>query len=206
MHTKQEIIIRHHREGKSQRQIARDLQISRRTVKKYIEEFESRLNHCEDTITAQADYLSSPPVYNSKSRGKLRLTQEVQAEIDRMQGENQQKREKGLRKQLLKKCDILEALQEKGYRIGYTTVCNYIRKKEEQSRHREAFIRQEYQPGASCEFDWGEIKLTLSGHVYTVCILPFLQCLPGQREETCRAECGVYPSQSLWAPRPFSGS
>jgi transposase len=37
MYTKQEIIIRYLREGKSQREISRVLQISRKTVKKYIE-------------------------------------------------------------------------------------------------------------------------------------------------------------------------
>jgi transposase len=37
MYTKQEIIIGYLREGKSQREISRVLQISRKTVKKYIE-------------------------------------------------------------------------------------------------------------------------------------------------------------------------
>ena len=45
MYTKQEIIINNYREGKSQRSISRELQISRRTVKKYIEEFESYQHH-----------------------------------------------------------------------------------------------------------------------------------------------------------------
>lgn len=36
MYTKQEIIISSYRDGKSQRAIARDLQINRKTVKKYI--------------------------------------------------------------------------------------------------------------------------------------------------------------------------
>jgi len=40
MYTKQEIIIQHYRLGKSQRQISRELGISRRTVKRYVEEHE----------------------------------------------------------------------------------------------------------------------------------------------------------------------
>ena len=40
MYTKQEIILRKIREGKSQRQISGELGISRRTVKKYLEEYE----------------------------------------------------------------------------------------------------------------------------------------------------------------------
>ncbi|WP_394698297.1 helix-turn-helix domain-containing protein [Labilibaculum manganireducens] len=40
MYTKQEIIIRSYRSAQSQRQISKELSISRRTVKKYIEGYE----------------------------------------------------------------------------------------------------------------------------------------------------------------------
>ena len=43
MYTKQEIIIQSHREGKSQRTIARELKISRKTVRKYLFDYESHL-------------------------------------------------------------------------------------------------------------------------------------------------------------------
>lgn len=39
MYTKQEIVIKSHREGKSQRCISRELGISRKTVRKYIGEY-----------------------------------------------------------------------------------------------------------------------------------------------------------------------
>jgi DNA-binding NarL/FixJ family response regulator len=42
MYTKQEIIIRYLREGKSQRQISRELQINRKTVKKYVDSYNSK--------------------------------------------------------------------------------------------------------------------------------------------------------------------
>ncbi|WP_427340428.1 hypothetical protein [Caloranaerobacter sp. DY30410] len=60
----------------------------------------------------------------------------------------------------MKKIDIYEYLIEKGYDIGYTTVCNYIREKGEV---KEAFIRQEYRLRETLEFDWGEVKLNISG-------------------------------------------
>jgi len=41
MYTKQEITLKSHREGQSQRSISRDLQLNRKTVKKYIEEYEA---------------------------------------------------------------------------------------------------------------------------------------------------------------------
>jgi len=39
---KQKIIISHYREGKSQRQIERDVGINRRTIRKYIKDYERK--------------------------------------------------------------------------------------------------------------------------------------------------------------------
>ena len=162
MYTKQEIIIQSYREGKSQRSISRALQISRTTVKKYIEGYESQLKQSKSEQDSFSIFLSQFPVYKSSKRSKLKLTQEVQEVIDKYLEENQQKMQQGLRKQLLKNCDIFEQLNLQGYDIGYTTVCNYIRSKSDKEHIKEAFIRQEYNPGEVCEFDWGEVKLYIN--------------------------------------------
>ena len=162
MYTKQEIIIRSYREGKSQRCISRELQISRTTVKKYIEEYEEKLKQPGPASTAHSEYLSTAPVYKTGHRSKLKLTTEVQEAIDHLLALNADKKRQGLRKQLLKKKDILEELHRQGFDIGYTTVCNYISGKESRPVHKEAFIRQLYVPGEVCEFDWGEIKIYLN--------------------------------------------
>lgn len=163
MYTKQEIIIRNYREGKSQRCISNELGISRTTVKKYICEYEDRLSESSCPKQAQSSYLSEGPVYDGGSRAKIKLTQEVIDIIDGLLELNHQKKDQGLRKQMLKKKDILEELHNQGVDIGYTTVCNYIAFKTKQSTSSEAFIRQVYTPGESCEFDWGEIKLQVDG-------------------------------------------
>ncbi len=163
MYTKQEIIIRCHRDGHSQRQIARDLGINRKTVSKYIGQYNLKLSSVKSSSEALRACLSEVPGCHSKSRGKIRLTQAVQTEIDMLLEENQKKRMSGRSKQQLKKIDILALLHEKGFEIGYTTICNYIRSKATTSRKREAYIRQVYAPGSNCEFDWGEVKLTISG-------------------------------------------
>lgn len=163
MYTKQEIIINSYREGKSQRSISRELQISRRTVKKYIEEFESYQHNITSNPEVLSGYLSQPPTYRTTNRSKLKLTREVQSVIDNLLEANEQKKRSGLRKQMLKKCDIYEQINQQGFEIGYTTVCNYIRSKATASSSNEAFIRQVYQPGKECEFDWGEIKIYISG-------------------------------------------
>ncbi len=163
MYTKQEIILRSHREGLSQRQISRELGISRKTVSKYINQYNLLLASGKTVSQALSVCFSEPPAYNSNTRGKTRFTQEIQTAIDLLLEQNQKKRMSGLSKQQLKKIDILAALHSQGFDVGYTTVCNYIRGKENAPREREAFIRQVYEPGSSCEFDWGEVKLTISG-------------------------------------------
>ena len=164
MYTKQEIIIRSYREGKSQRQISRELQISRKTVRKYLREHEEVLRSAESEEAGQTSNLSSAPIYKKTiPRTKIKLTREVESAIEELLEKNEQKKQQGLGKQLFKKKDILEALQGQGYEIGYTTVCNYISEREKRQNRKEAYIRQVYRPGETCEFDWGEIKLNIAG-------------------------------------------
>lgn len=164
MYTKQEIIIRSYREGKSQRQISRELQISRKTVRKYLREHEEVLRSAESEEAGQTSNLSSAPIYKKTiPRTKIKLTREVESAIEELLEKNEQKKQQGLGKQLFKKKDILEALQGQGYEIGYTTVCNYISQREKRQNRKEAYIRQVYRPGETCEFDWGEIKLNIAG-------------------------------------------
>ena len=166
MYTKQEIIILSHRQGKSQRSISHELQISRKTVRKCIEEYENLQKGSVKPETVLPTYLSSPPVFNVGTRSKVRLTEEIQSVIDTVLEQNDTKIQQGMRKQILKKIDILQLLHDQGLEIGYTSVCNYICEKQGKSVvSQEAFIRQQYQPGSSCEFDWGEIKLNIGGLV-----------------------------------------
>jgi transposase len=181
MYTKQEIIIRRHREGKSQRCISRELHLSRKTVRKYIAEYEGTIQSSDCLSTALSACLSSPPEYKSSSRSRLRLTLEVQESIDHLLSLNHQKKAQGLGKQLLKKKDILTELHRQGFVIGYTTVCNYISGKESTGTVREAFIRQSYSPGDVCEFDWGEIKLYLNDQVVRLQLAVFTSAYSNYR-------------------------
>jgi transposase len=160
MYTKQEIIIGYYREGKSQRRICQELGISRKTVRKYIGQYEERQKKTGSFDNAFSEYLSEAPAYNSTGvRLRRKLTREVQEQIGKLLEANEMKKLQGLRKQLLKNCDIHELLRQQGFDIGYTTVSEYIKNKLSGSKPKEAFIRQQYQPGELCEFDWGEVKV-----------------------------------------------
>ena len=166
---KAEILMKHFREDKSQRRISEELNISRTTVKKYIDEFIEKSKELEEVSQASDDKnkilklieeLTEKPKYDVSSRKRVKLTEEVKEEIDKFIEQNAKKKAEGKKKQLMNKIDIYEELIEMGYDIGYTTVCNYIRNTHEV---KEAFIKQEYQLGQTLEFDWGEAKLIIAG-------------------------------------------
>jgi len=176
---KNSILISWYREGKSKSKIARDLKISRTTVRKYIEEHES-LYGKERAADLIEHGLSSKPFYDISSRSKIKLTKGVQDKIDHCLQENMRKQMQGMFKQQMKKVDIYEYLTEEcGYEIGYTTVCNYIREKEQNGK--ESFIKQVYSPGGSCEFDWGEVKLHIKGKLQAVNIAVFTSAYSNHR-------------------------
>jgi transposase len=162
MAEKQEIIIRYYREGKSARRISRELGLSRKTVSKYISQYESALAQRQQNSEQVLDAcLMTPPRYQTNNRTKRCLSETLQKRLDEYWQQNQQKKQQGLRKQVLLKQDIHQALREEGFHVGYTTVCNYLRAKAKPVP--EVFIRQQYEPGASCEFDWAEVRLQIAG-------------------------------------------
>ncbi len=163
MDTKQEIIRRYFREYDSVRKIARDLQISRKTVKKHLLDYAQSKQATDSGIDPQAlqDYVSNPPAYNTQNRFKRKLTAEIEDVINAQLDDNKRKRQEGLRKQVKRRIDIHEYLIGQGHQIGYTTVCNYIRDKA--LHQQEAYIKQAYIPGEECEFDWAELKLVIGG-------------------------------------------
>lgn len=167
---KAEILIKYFRENKSQRSISKELKISRTTVAKYINEFESKneslkeLNEDEQNnkseILMLIEEISSKPKYDASSRKKVKLTEEIIAEVDDLLLKNEKNKSLGRSKQLMKKIDIHEYLVRKGYDISYSTICNYIKNTYDK---KEAFVRQEYDLGETLEFDWGEVKLNIAG-------------------------------------------
>ena len=162
MAEKQEIIIRYYREGKSARKISRELGLSRKTVSKYISQYESALAQSQQNDGQVLNVcLITPPRYQTANRSKRCLSQALKKRLDEYWQQNQQKKQQGLRKQVLLKQDIHQALEKDGFKVGYTTVCNYLRAKAKPAI--EVFIRQHYEPATSCEFDWAEVRLEIAG-------------------------------------------
>jgi transposase len=182
MSTKQKIILHRYRDGYSERRIARKLQINRETVRRYLSEYEKarqNLSNAEKEDEVLIEELVKVPKYDSSNRDSKKFTDEISQEVDRLLQKNEEKRSQGLHKQVMKKVDILEHLNDLGYDIGYTSVCNHINRKLVQRN--EAFIRQVYNPGDVCEFDWGEVKLEINGQMRTLHMAVFTPAMSNYR-------------------------
>lgn len=165
LNEKQEIILKHIREGKSQRQISKETGISRETIRKYVSTYESKLHEVADDLGEIRkidiiDDITAKPKYTSSPRVKTALTDKVIERLKVFLKENEQKRLSGMSKQQKKKIDMYEALIEEGYNLSYPSVVNAVNDIERKKR--EAYIKQQYAPGDVVEFDFGVVKLRMA--------------------------------------------
>ena len=171
---KKEQILHYHRvDGFSLREIARRTGLNRKTVTRYIREYEAQVK--ADPEEGAGMCLASKPKYAVRKAERTKLTEDVCTEIEYWLAENAKRRQTGMRKQCLKRQDIHRALTEKGFSISYSSVCKYIqqRKAAKSSKPKDVFIKQYYEPGEECEFDWGEVKLRIGGRPVTFTMAVF---------------------------------
>jgi len=154
-------IISEYEQTGSIRAVARNLGIHRKTVKNYVNEYLAAKAGGDEVLTA---YLKSEPSYKVPQRDRTVLTDEVRSLIDTCLRDNEEKRQRGDRKLCMKASDIHVALGYAGFSVSYSSVCKYIRTTLGHAEEtEECFIRQRYKPGRDCEFDWGEMYLTIDG-------------------------------------------
>lgn len=156
----------------SNRSIARELHISKDTVNKYVIEYEQQKSQLlqlnpETDLEELIQAIVEKPKYNSDNREPTKVTPEMIKAIEECLEINEWRRANGMSKQQMKKIDIHEYLvNKKKFNISYSTVKRLVKSVE--NRHREAFIRQEYDYGDVCEFDWGTVKLDIGESGYEV--------------------------------------
>lgn len=159
-------IIRLYLEGKNKSAIARELELTRDTVRKYVNNYEAheraltnaKSDEERETIILKAN---EKPTYNTTNRKRYKVTDEIIDRINEMIEENHERKLSGQRKLIRKKIDMHEVLVEEGYDISYRTVCDMV--STVVNKPKEAFIRQVLAPGGEmAEFDWGgEVSLTI---------------------------------------------
>ena len=104
MKEKQKIILEALIERKTQRQIAREMEISRTTIARYLKNYEVSKSKLmgRDEVKIKEDIISLPK-YNSSSRKKQKLTDEIIEKIQYFLKENEEKRATGRSKQQKKR-------------------------------------------------------------------------------------------------------
>ena len=155
-------LIRMHLQGFTQQEIAKELKISRPTVSKYVKQYEKDLQQLQeaDTVAEKEEIIirsSSAPKYSTVNRKKIKLIPEVEEIIRECLEANDLKRQRGMRKMIMRNTDIHELILSKNYSISYRTVCHHIAMINQKAK--ETYIRQEYPEGKSAEFDWGDVTL-----------------------------------------------
>ena len=129
---KQDIILMYIRDKKSKRCISRETGFARKTVDKYINDYEASLLElgidANDEIRRQEliEQLTDKPKYKSSPRVKTVVTDALVKRIKFYLEENKRKRLTGLSKQQKKKKDIYEALIAESFNVSYTTVSRVI--------------------------------------------------------------------------------
>lgn len=126
-------IIQLKNDGMSNTEVARNLNINRKTVKKYWEEYVATVEQAElsknkgDKVTSKKllNLINQKPTYNSTNRGPRKYTPEIDAELDRIIAEHYSNPDN----KKLNSLNVYKNLAEQGYQIGRVTIAMKIKEK-----------------------------------------------------------------------------
>jgi len=157
-------------QGLSNREVARQTGHDRDTVSKYWNEYRGQLCRLDEPgadVRAIQESLLAQPKYNGRNRKRHKYTEEVDKRLKEILKEEERKdRLLGAgHKQGLTNKQIHEKLVSEGHGISGVTI--NIALADIRKRHREVFIRQQYELGDRLEYDFGEVFLDCGEGVKT---------------------------------------
>jgi len=133
------------------RKVAKELNISRNTVKKYVERVQSvRKGIGEEIIPEDRQIRRQCSVVTSEIKEKIHRILEENHDLPRKQRWNGKK--------------IWRHLVQSGNTISYCTVKRVMVQWRDEHGYREVFILQDPEPGFRAEFDWGKTDLCIDEH------------------------------------------
>ncbi len=154
METIRKIRLARHRHGKSIRQIARDMNLSRNTIRKILRSDETE-QHYERKI---------------QPRPKL---EPFNAQLTQFLEEDSAKPKRQQRTALL----LFEQLQREGFGGGYDTVRRFVKAWRQQEQGPvKAFVPLSFAPGEAFQFDWGYEPIELGGVNIKIKVAQFRLC------------------------------
>ena len=140
------------RDKKSIRQIARDLRLSRNTVRKVLRSGETRFEYHRETV-----HRPQLAAYVETLDGLLEAEESLPV------------------KQRRTMLSLYEALQVGGYRGGYDTVRRYVRgwRAARGEGVSDVYVALSFEPGEAFQFDWSYETVVLGGHTTAVKVAQF---------------------------------
>src|SRR5690554_5073262 len=161
-------IITLYRRGMKIKQIQRELNISRNTVRTYVREYEEiqeRINNSNDQneIIKLQERLVSAPIRKGVSNRSVFKGELKQRFYELITEDLKRDKKIGKNKQNLTASFLHRKLKSEGFDVGITTI--QLEFKEYKNKNREAFIKQSYDPGYRAEYDFHEIKVIIDGKV-----------------------------------------
>ncbi len=175
------------RAGQSTRKIAELLHINRRTISRYWNETQLKLDEMEqkgtDERTIQSE-LYSPPVYQNRTGHKRKVTPEFTKRLTQLARQDVKKNELlGWNKQKLTNKQIHQILLDEGFDISIATVNIELAKIRKPIKYPNVYIKQYYDYGKRLEFDYGEVKLDLGEGIKKYQMAVF--CAPASNFRWC---------------------
>jgi transposase len=158
--------------GKSNRRVAKELGIDRKTVAKYWNEFQHLQSQLDkegaDTRTIQDEMFKTPKYRSSEKKQQNRkYTEEMDTRLREILAEERRKDSilgPG-HKQKLNNKQIHRRLIDEGFEISCSTI--NIKLARIRDKKKEVFIRLEYDFGDRLEYDFGEVRLDCGEGVKT---------------------------------------
>lgn len=188
-------IIALHRQGISNREISKRLGISRNTTNKYVKEANNLFKQIENETDESKIFLLQNELVSRPKRKSVWTRKVFTGELKQrfyelISLDEERDTKLGINKQKLTASLLHRTLKSEGFDVGITTIQTEF--KIYKNKHKEAFIKQEYDPGFRAEYDFHEIKVIEAGKVkkrYQATItLPhsnyvFAKHYPDQRKE-----------------------
>jgi len=160
-------IIKLKEKGKSNRKTAKLLDLNRKTIAKYWNEYLAETKKLSmkniDNKSVQ-EKICSDPIYDISKRKARKYNQDMNLYLGAiLESEVEKCKELGVHKQQPTNIQIHQLMIENNFDISYSTISNKIREKRNKSK--ECFIKQNYNFGDRLEYDFGEVKLLVDGQL-----------------------------------------
>lgn len=167
---KNEIIIKY-KNGIGIKTIARELGISKNTVKSYVREYDEKIKGLsietdKTKIAVIQEQICSKPNRKKYLRNCPAFSPELQRRFNELLMKDEERNKMlGPNKQNVTAVLLHKTLINEGYKIGETTIRAKFR--EYKQKYPECFIKQYYEYGERAEYDFHQIKVVINNKVLT---------------------------------------